>query len=695
VFRIERSGNTVRYYKGTTRLYVSTVPSYGKQILEASLYLGGDEVVHASLAATTTVGGAIGGATLLPVSSNGGDLPYGGNALLKALDSIGGIKYSRGTVTLLPITSAATGKVGSNGNARLLPVSALGGNKKFAQGDAVLRVINSSGTGYSAQVVAGGVTTGNAKLLPITSSAAGKMAQGGRAILKPILSLGGNKKFAQGGAVLAPLSSRAEAGTAPTYALGQALMSFIGSAGLGTTKHISVSPSKSLGDNRAAWVAGAWDGLTVYIVSGTGAGQSAVIALTTGQALLFNTAWVTVPDATSRYEVRSATGAILAAGNVTPGTSSLMPLNSLGSNYKYAGSKAVLKPLTAHGTFLIKLSVWAEITWLMATLVASARDATGENAANITAPSATVIGYMGTVARLTASMGTLVASATGTNWLTANVTAPMATLEATGTVAGTSEANITGLMASAVGYGGVVASVTLTGMPTVLASVTSGSVTRANIVGPMATLPLFEVRVESVMRADILAPMGEMGATLQAWVLAPMATLVAIGTATVAATYEAYAINLNHTPKPGVEPVDELTRYSNFPFTHIVRHQGSFFGVAADGLYLLEGTLDVATPIPWSVKTAMTDFKTPVQKTVASAYFGGRLGPAATVTLYAGEGAGVAYAYSTPRDTAPQNYRQVFGKGVKARYYSLGVSGTGTLELDNIELDTRDLTRRI
>ena len=122
--------------------------------------------------------------------------------------------------------------------------------------------------------------------------------------------------------------------------------------------------------------------------------------------------------------------------------------------------------------------------------------------------------------------------------------------------------------------------------------------------------------------------------------------MTATGHAVVAATYEAYAINLNHKPRPGVVPVDEMTHYTNFPFDRIVRYKNSYFGVAADGLYLLEGTTDHAeptpTPIPWLWKTGLTDFRTPQKKTVESMYFGGRLGPAASVSLHAGDGAQAA-----------------------------------------------------
>jgi hypothetical protein len=166
------------------------------------------------------------------------------------------------------------------------------------------------------------------------------------------------------------------------------------------------------------------------------------------------------------------------------------------------------------------------------------------------------------------------------------------------------------------------------------------------------------------------------------------------GTAIVI-TYEAYAVNLKHRAAPGVEAIDEVTRYTNFPFNQIVRHQERYYGVADNGLYLLGGDLDVATPIPWAFKTAMTDDKAEEKKTVRALRFSGRVGPAATVTLFSGESGNEAYTYTTPRDATPQNHREKLGRGIKGRYYAIGVAGDGALELDGLEPEVDTLTRKL
>jgi hypothetical protein len=403
------------------------------------------------------------------------------------------------------------------------------------------------------------------------------------------------------------------------------------------------------------------------------------------------------PDGTNWYLVGAFTGrtndfstwtthVITPPGIVTADISA--PLAAL---VGYLGDTANITAPAA--TMSAAFGSFANLVAPAATLYTSAHDSTGENAANITAPAATLVGYLGANAHITAPAATLEATATTENWLTAIITAAAATVEATGSVSGMAQANITAPAATLVGYGGMVISVTPTEGATVSASMTAGSVMSADITAPSATLTLFDVTVGSYCSADIIAPAAQMGGSMQAWIIAPGATLTAIGHAVVTATYEAYALNLNHINTDAA--VDEVTRYTNFPFTQIVRYQGSYFGVAADGLYLLEGTTDNGDAIPWEFMTTLSDFKSPFLKTVVSAYFGGRMGPAATVHLQPGEDAAKTYSYATTRSDHAQNYRQKFGRGLDSRYFAVGASGTGTLELDNIELNIQKSNRRI
>ena len=320
----------------------------------------------------------------------------------------------------------------------------------------------------------------------------------------------------------------------------------------------------------------------------------------------------------------------------------------------------------------------------------------GDNALIFTAPSFSLSSFGGGNAAAALPMPTVSFTATGTALANVDVVAPAATVQSTGTVSAVAQVDAAVPMATLIGYGGAVCSVTAPGMPAVEVTGTAGGVASAAV-----TLPMFDVVASGTAQnygsLIAAAPMPGMLTGLQAYVLAPMATLVASGTATVTATYEAYAMNMKHArpPQPGEQQVDEMTHYTNFPFTHIIRHQNSYYGVNGTGLYLLEGTTDNGAAISYEARTHITDFNETRHKTLVSAYIGGRLGASSTVTLYVGDGAPKPYSFTTPRGAAAQNYRQRFGLGIKHRYFALGIAGSKELSVDTFDFDTATMTRRI
>ena len=324
------------------------------------------------------------------------------------------------------------------------------------------------------------------------------------------------------------------------------------------------------------------------------------------------------------------------------------------------------------------------------TVHSTGRTSTHDNALDAVLPSITAQAQAGANANLALPSISAEMSATFTGFAEVSAVLPSIEVELSGTTAAVGSAEVSLPVFDVVGYSGSVCSVTI-GPITAVATATAGGVASAAV-----TLPLFEIEADATAQnygsANIVLPALQSSPYGLAWLTLPGLKLTAIGTATITATYEAYAVNLKHSDP---DAVDETTRYTNFPFTHVVRYKNSYYGANSTGLYLLEGTTDDGAAIPFDVKTAMTDFKSSMKKTLASAYFSGRFGPASTITLTAGEGTPVAYSFSTPRDQAAQNHRQVFGKGVKERYYALEVAGTGTLELDGIEMDVAKLSRRI
>lgn len=373
--------------------------------------------------------------------------------------------------------------------------------------------------------------------------------------------------------------------------------------------------------------------------------------------------------------------------DVAPASAVLNLTAPAGTITAYGGAYASLT--APAGTVTAHCGGFANLTAPTGVLTFAAHDSYGENALFATAPKPTLLAYTGDSADLTAPSATLEATGTGTGILKAALNAPRPTLNATGTSTTMLSASLAAPSPNLVGYGGAVCSITGP-MGTLVATGTTGSIMRASVTVPMAQLTATVTRQGS-MSALLTAPSPRMAGTLQAYLIAPGATLTAIGSATITATYEAYALNLNHS----TDTNDELTHYTNFPFTHVVRYKNSYYGANSTGLYLLEGTTDDGDPIEWSFKTGMTDLDSPQIKTVTYAYFGGRLGPGATVTIYPSEPTGTSYAYTTPRGQVAQNYRQKFGKGLKARYFAIGASGNDVLESDSIDLTVATLTRRI
>lgn len=362
------------------------------------------------------------------------------------------------------------------------------------------------------------------------------------------------------------------------------------------------------------------------------------------------------------------------------------------------GDSGALTSLTAPSPELVATgnSHWALLVGPPPTLVAAGGPAPW--GAILSTPSPVLAAYGGANATLGAPSGLLAITATVMNWGSAAVRPPAAKVSASGTVSAVAGASLAPPMASLVGYSGAVVSITLVGSPTVLATGNSGTIGVAAV-----TAPLFDLvasgTVNGLSYADLLAPSPRLGATAQAWLVAPSAQLTAIGTAVVTATYEAYALNLNHTTRYSagqpIKPTDEATHYTNFPFTHVVRYKNSYYGANSTGLYLLEGTTDDGADINWNVQTAFSDFGSPNLKTLNSAYFGGRFGPVTNVTLLVSEADTEAYVYTTPLDDTAKNYRQAFGRGNKARYYAVAADGAGEVTIDSITFNIATLARRI
>ncbi len=249
-------------------------------------------------------------------------------------------------------------------------------------------------------------------------------------------------------------------------------------------------------------------------------------------------------------------------------------------------------------------------------LSAVGHDASFDRYMSVALSAPTLAAYAGANANI--SMPSLATSLSGTvtGFASVSIAMPTPTLSASGTTTVFGEASFTfgsGTPTYAmVGYSGAVLAVTLNDGYTLNSSGTTGGVGEAAMTLPLYNLVSASGSAQNHGGMDALMPALHSLPGAVAWMTLPGVQFVAIGTAVVTATYEAYAANLNHTAVPGdnTTPIAEMTRYVNFPFTHIVRYKNSYFGAAADGLYLLEGPDDNGTPTAYAMQTALTDFGT-------------------------------------------------------------------------------------
>lgn len=216
---------------------------------------------------------------------------------------------------------------------------------------------------------------------------------------------------------------------------------------------------------------------------------------------------------------------------------------------------------------------------------------------------------------------------------------------------------------------------------------------RAQIaMGMPAALLSLVAQAEATAQIVLAAPPTVGAAWADAVLTMPLARLRLQATALVPVQHEAYAVNLRTTLESGG---NEVTRYTGFPFERIVRWRGSYWAIAAGGLYRIGSEDDDGEPIEWAVRTGTTDFGKQERKTPVCCYVGGRMPPASRFTVYTGEKRQDAYPYTTPRGATAQNYRQVFGKGLRERYYAFEIEGAGELSIDNLEYLIAPSARRI
>ena len=291
------------------------------------------------------------------------------------------------------------------------------------------------------------------------------------------------------------------------------------------------------------------------------------------------------------------------------------------------------------------------------------------------------------------------ASGTVTTVLNARITGPAAVVIASGKGGSTGEARLTTTSPFTVrARMGAVARVSAAAS-LLRASTAAGATGVLKAEGPGPLLRASATQ-HSFGSAILVGPMLRPVPSGSAVITGPAPRITSSSLTVAPTTYEAYATNLRYDRENERERVverggNEVTRYTSYPFERIIRFRDSYYGITPAGMYLLEGETDDGVPIQWALRTGTTDFDMPTKKNPAYAYVGGRLGPAAEFTVLTGEKSDNSYTYTTPRGQTAQNYRQIFGRGLDARYYAFAIAGDGEFEVDDLTFEVTPRTRRI
>ncbi len=158
---------------------------------------------------------------------------------------------------------------------------------------------------------------------------------------------------------------------------------------------------------------------------------------------------------------------------------------------------------------------------------------------------------------------------------------------------------------------------------------------------------------------------------------------------------KAYSTNLIPTNTRDGADNFQTTEYCNFDFNGIVKLDGKYYAFNQDGMYELGGCVDDNCEISWNFKTHIDTFGRNNVKTPRYAYVTGRYSAETQVVLQIGEDDYAQYNYHTVDLNAAGVGRVVFGRGNKATYYAIGMSGTGPAQIDTIKLDIDVLSREI
>ena len=218
-----------------------------------------------------------------------------------------------------------------------------------------------------------------------------------------------------------------------------------------------------------------------------------------------------------------------------------------------------------------------------------------------------------------------------------------------------------------------------------------------------ATLHAVALLAQGVAVATDVASRVVFGERLDASVVISAASVAKLlASASMASTLRLYTADLNAGDiDDAIETwcanlaTEAHSRYAQYGFNSFARFNGKHYGCKSDGVFELGGDTDGASPIPWTVTLAETDFGMNEIKRLSYVYVAAKA--TGDLVLKVIEGPGAVHFFNIEMSTREtRSGRARIAKGLSGRYWKLEIaSDTERVELDSLEFFPVATTRRI
>jgi len=141
-----------------------------------------------------------------------------------------------------------------------------------------------------------------------------------------------------------------------------------------------------------------------------------------------------------------------------------------------------------------------------------------------------------------------------------------------------------------------------------------------------------------------------------------------------------------------------VTEFTNHRYNSFARIGTEYYAAGPAGLVRLSGTIDPnTTNIDWQIKTGQMDDKNPDLKRLPEVLLGLRSNERVVVTIHPNDVTSYDYNLPVVKKTTIHQHRVTPGKGMRSRYYAVGLRGknNATLELDSMQVNFTKTTRRL